>query len=90
MALESEFRGAQLGDILKTSGRAFSGSKAYQVMRIAAPPDENRGDRPSRQQLIYVAAVMRRQQKIPPISVVRNKRQCSGWLTEHGDWTPGR
>ena len=64
-----------------------------QVARIAEPyglNQDHRGNRPSRQQLVYVAAVMRRQQKIPPISVVRNKRQCSGWLTEHGDWTPGR
>ena len=90
MALETEFRGAQLGDILKASGRAFSGNKAHQVMRIAEPPDENRGNRPSQQQLIYVAAVMRRQAKVPPIAVIRNRRQCSSWLTEHGDWTPGR
>ncbi len=79
---------AQLSSMLKKAELPHSGPKGVQVARIS----ENGGigaPRPTKQQITYVSAVMRRQQIVPPLAAVRDKDQCRLWLTEHGAW-PGR
>ena len=63
---------------LRGGGALHSGSKVEQANRIAERSGEHRGRRPLRQQLVYVAAVMRRSGGVPQIQAVQNKASCRG------------
>jgi len=87
--VEREFSGKQLTDVLKKAGLAYSGSKKQQAARIGDHGNDFRRNRSTRQQLVYVSAVMRRGEArglVPHISVIQNKDSCRLWLSEHGDW----
>ena len=85
-AVAAEFSGRQLEGILRAVPLPFSGTKAEQARRIARHGDGGADGRPSRQQLVYLAAASGRQGIVLPVGVVQSKTRASHWLTEHGDW----
>ena len=93
------FKQDQLRAILMRTGFASSGTKTEQVGRmIAAFPLLPGEERPTKPQLVYIAAVMTRaargqganpndaEARAPAIGAVTKKPAASRWLTEHGDY----
>ena len=74
--------------ILRAVPLPFSGTKAEQARRIAQHGGGGE-ERPSHQQLVYMAAASGRQGTAVPISAMQSKAFASAWLTEHGDWPRG-
>ena len=88
--LAAELTSKNLTDILRGAGLAVSGAKQEQARRLALATNITASGvaatRPTRGQIVYVAAVSRRQDRIIPLQAATTKAGAQSWLSEFGDY----
>jgi len=71
---------------LKQAQLPYSGTKAQQARRIANAYSMFQGSRPTRPQLVYMAAATRRQGLGATVQELASTADASLWLSRHGDY----
>ena len=85
--LTREFTGPTLALALQAAQLPHSGNKGQQARRIALnSPVHTRTSRPTRPQIVYMAAASPRQGLLPAIEILQDKGAAQRWLTLHGDY----
>ena len=82
--LANEMSHAALKEACRGKRLSVSGTKEEMALRLATATGP--GGRPSRPQLVYLAAASRRQSLVLPWEAMTASDAASAWLSRYGDW----